>query len=240
MDADPTPKNITYRLEKVTQNYGPFHDASGYFGLFELSIGRKDKKFEVFLEKPLLGNFQAGDQFNLAIVVHNGKETSKLEVYGRIEEARDKSLQPNDLTTSSTTPFPTPKTTTPTSTSSPILSTTPVAVNTTTCDDLMKQTIIVTVVPIFAVLGSGMVLLACFWKKLLEHFRKCMKKKKKPEFEKTDVNNVLSNETELTTVSNSRKTSTASFFGSETFSNAYESDIVNTKESLLDPWEFPR
>lgn len=121
VDRDPTPKNITCRLEKVTQNYGPFHDASGYFGLFELSIGRKDKKFEVFLEKPLLGNFQAGDQFNLAIVVHNGKETSKLEVYGRIEEARDKSLQPNDLTTSST--FPTPKTTTPTSTSSPILST---------------------------------------------------------------------------------------------------------------------
>jgi len=242
VDKDPTQDNITVTLEKVTTNYGPFHDASDYFGLLFLEGRSGDKKYEVILEKPLLGKFKAGDQFNLAIQAHDGQLTHKNEVYGRIEEARDPNAVPKDLTT---TPYPTVKTTTHISTStSPILSTTTLHSNNTasepTSEGSVQVKVEVIVVPIIIVVGVIFVCCFAFKKKLLKLCTRCMKKNK-PELGKRDIDNVLSNETEFTEIPNSRKTSSASFmFGSETLSNTYESDVVNTKETYADPWEFPR
>jgi len=240
-DPDTHPDNITVSLGKVSTNYGPFHDASGFFELYPITSGRGDKKFDVILKKPLLGSFEAGDQFNLAINAHDGDIGSSAEVYGRIEEARDPSLHPDDLTTSSTSRRPT--TTTITSTTTTISSN---IVNTTISDLPSPDTqttvnivVIWVVVPIFA-LGMVGVLLFCCRHKL----RNCTKKSKQPELGKRDINNVLSNETEITDVSNSRKTSMAeSIFHLNTYSNSsntYESDFLQTKEPYQDKWEFPR
>eukprot|EP00092_Neocalanus_flemingeri_P013493 GFUD01014552.1.p1 GENE.GFUD01014552.1~~GFUD01014552.1.p1 ORF type:complete len:606 (+),score=67.44 GFUD01014552.1:159-1976(+) len=244
VDPDTDPSNITASFGKVTTNYGPFHDASEYFGLYPLKSDKGDKKFEAFLKKPLLGKFQAGDQFNLVVQANDGTLTSKVEVYGRIEEARDASLVPNDLTTSSTS------TTTSTTSASPILSKTATEVNTTTSDpkddDALQNNVkdtnlyIAILVPLLSCIVT-LVGCYCFRGKLLPLFKSWKKKKKKPELGKRDIDKVLSNETEFTEIPNSRKTSTASFFsGIETLSNTYESDLVNTKESFADPWEFPR
>jgi len=241
VDPDADQNNVTASLGKVTTNYGPFHDASEYFGLFQLRSSKGDKKYEVFLKKPLLGKFKAGDQFNLVVQASDGQYNVGNEVYGRIEEARNPNLIPSDLTTTSTTTLPTPKTTTLYSnltSASPILSTTSVVVNTTTSEDSMQFTVVVTVVPICVFISGLSLLIYCCHKKLLRFYRNCMKKKK-PELGTRDkLDTVLSNETEFTEIPNSRKTSTASFF--DTLSNTYEPEPVNTKESYSDPWEFPR
>eukprot|EP00092_Neocalanus_flemingeri_P068157 GFUD01083242.1.p1 GENE.GFUD01083242.1~~GFUD01083242.1.p1 ORF type:complete len:285 (+),score=20.82 GFUD01083242.1:47-856(+) len=122
---DKSQSNITASFGKVTNNYGPLHDASEYFGLNPLKSDKGDNKFEAFLKKPLLGKFQAGDQFNLVVQAFNGPIISKMEVYGRIKEALDASLVPSDLTTSSTT--------TTTTSARPILS------NTASISELSSQ-----------------------------------------------------------------------------------------------------
>jgi len=238
VDPDTHPDNITVSLDKIRTNYGPFHDASGFFELYPIKSGKRgDKKYDVILKKPLLGKFEAGDQFNLQILAHDGVITSSSEIYGRIEEARDPNLHPDDLTTSSTSRRPTTTkiTTTTTSTSANIVN--------TTISDLPspdnQNTVIIVAIPIIGASVFISLLLFCCRRKL-----KCPKKSKQPEDGKRDINNVLSNETEITDVSNSRKTSMAdSLFNLTTFSNSsnpYESDFLQTKESNHDKWEFPR
>jgi len=238
VDPDTHPDNITVSLDKIRTNYGPFHDASGFFELYPIKSGKRgDKKYDVILKKPLLGKFEAGDQFNLEIQAHDGVIQSSSEIYGRIEEARDPNLHPDDLTTSSTSRRPTTTkiTTTTTSTSANIVN--------TTISDLPspdnQNTVIIVAIPIIGVGVIISLLLFCCRRKL-----KCPKKSKQPEDGKRDINNVLSNETEITDVSNSRKTSMAdSLFNLTTFSNSsnpYESDFLQTKESNHDKWEFPR
>ena len=240
-DPDTHPDNITVSLGKVSTNYGPFHDASGFFELYPIKSGRGDKKFDVILKRPLLGSFEAGDQFNLAINAHDGVIGSSAEVYGRIEEARDPSLHPDDLTTSSTSRRPTTTkiTSTTTTTSSSIVNTTISDLPSPDTQTTVNIVVIWVVVPIFALGMVGVVLFCCRHK-----LRNCTKKSKQPEPGKRDINNVFSNETEITDVSNSRKTSTAeSIFNLNTFSNSsntYESDFLQTKETYQDKWEFPR
>lgn len=241
VDPDTDPANITASLRKIGTNYGPFHDASQYFELYPIRNTRGDKKFDVILKKPLLGNFEAGDQFNLVIQANDGVITSKHEIYGRIEEARDPSLNPDDLTTKKPIPFPTTATTTTTTT------TTPTVVNTTTSDatnaDSVQTTVNVDVIVIvIPILGTVVLLAVCFICR--RKLKSCTKKTKEPEPGKRDINNVLSNETEITDVPSSRKTSTVGSllgFDMGTISmNTYESDLIQTKESFSDPWEFPR
>jgi len=241
VDPDTDPANITASLRKIGTNYGPFHDASQYFELYPIRNTRGDTKFDVILKKPLLGNFEAGDQFNLVIKANDGVITTKLEIYGRIEEARDPSLNPDDLTTKKPIPFPTTATTTTTTT------TTPTVVNTTTSDatnaDSVQTTVNVDVIVIvIPILGTVVLLAVCFICR--RKLKSCTKKTKEPEPGKRDINNVLSNETEITDVPSSRKTSTVGSllgFDMGTISmNTYESDLIQTKESFSDPWEFPR
>ena len=94
VDPDTDPANIIASIKKSGTNDGPFHDGSQYFELYRVISTRGDKKFDVILNKPLLGSFEAGDQFNLVIQAYDGVETSTTEIYGRIEEARDPSLNP--------------------------------------------------------------------------------------------------------------------------------------------------
>jgi len=241
VDPDTDPANITASLQKIGTNYGPFHDASQYFKLYRIRNTRGDIKFDVILKKVLLGNFEAGDQFNLVIQANDGVITSKHEIYGRIEEARDPSLNPDDLTTKKPIPFPTTATTTTTTT------TTPTVVNTTTSDatnaDSVQTTVNVDVIVIvIPILGTVVLLAVCFICR--RKLKSCTKKTKQPEVGKRDINNVLSNETEVTDVPSSRKTSTVGSmlgFDMGTISmNTYESDLIQTKESFSDPWEFPR
>jgi len=251
LDTHPYPDNITVSIGKIGTNYGPFHDASQYFELYPIKSRKGDKKFDVILKKPLLGNFAAGDQFNLVIQASDGyhNRVFKNDIFGRIEEARDPSLNHDDLTTSSTSPRPTLKTTTKTTTSSTTLNTTSTIVNTTTSDatnaESMQTTVIVIVVSIVPII-SGALAICCFRAKLIKLCKRCTKKTKKPELGKRDIDNVLSNETEITDVPHSRKTSTVGsmmfdmFDMSTTVSNTYEPDLVQTKESYADPWEFPR
>jgi len=99
VDPDTHPDNITVSLNKIRTNYGPFHDASGFFELFPIKSGiRGDIKYDIILKKPLLGKFEAGDQFNLEIQANDGVTKSSSEIYGRIEEARDPDLHPEELT----------------------------------------------------------------------------------------------------------------------------------------------
>lgn len=251
LDTHPYPDNITVSIGKIGTNYGPFHDASQYFELYPIKSRKGDKKFDVILKKPLLGNFEAGDQFNLVIQASDGyhNRVFKNDIFGRIEEARDPSLGHDDLTTSSTSARPTLKTTTKITTSSPILNTTSTIVNTTTSDatnaESMQTTVIVIVLPIVLIIVSGALAICCYRAKLIKLCKRCTKKTKKPELGKRDIDNVLSNETEITDVPQSRKTSTVGsmmfdMFDMSTVSNTYEPDLVQTKESYADPWEFPR
>jgi len=241
VDPDTDPANITASIKKIGTNYGPFHDGSQYFELYPVKSTKREKKFDVILKKPLLGNFEAGDQFNLVIQAYDGVITSTNEIYGRIEEARDPSLNPDDLTTKKPIPFPTTATTTTTTT------TTPTVVNTTTSDatnaDSVQTTVNVDVIVIvIPILGTVVLLAVCFICR--RKLKSCTKKTKQPEVGKRDINNVLSNETEVTDVPSSRKTSTVGSmlgFDMGTISmNTYESDLIQTKESFSDPWEFPR
>jgi len=241
VDPDTDPANITASIKKIGTNYGPFHDGSQYFELYPVKSTIGDKKFDVILKKPLLGSFEAGDQFNLVIQAYDGVITSTNEIYGRIEEARDPSLNPDDLTTKKPIPFPTTATTTTTTT------TTPTVVNTTTSDatnaDSVQTTVNVDVIVIvIPILGTVVLLAVCFICR--RKLKSCTKKTKQPEVGKRDINNVLSNETEVTDVPSSRKTSTVGSmlgFDMGTISmNTYESDLIQTKESFSDPWEFPR
>jgi len=241
VDPDTHPANITASIKKIGTNYGPFHDGSQYFELYPVKSTKRETKFDVILKKPLLGNFEAGDQFNLVIQANDGVITSTNEIYGRIEEARDPSLNPDDLTTKKPIPFPTTATTTTTTT------TTPTVVNTTTSDatnaDSVQTTVNVDVIVIvIPILGTVVLLAVCFICR--RKLKSCTKKTKQPEVGKRDINNVLSNETEVTDVPSSRKTSTVGSmlgFDMGTISmNTYESDLIQTKESFSDPWEFPR
>jgi hypothetical protein len=239
VDPDTHPDNITVSLGKIGTNYGPFHDASQFFELYPVKRGQSDKSFDVILKRPLLGSFEAGDQFNLAIQAHDGVIRSAAEIYGRIEEARDPSLHPDDLTTSSTSRRPTTTrltTTTTTTTASSIVNTT---LSDATSADKVENTvyIVAIVAPVFVSL-----LASCLCWRKREKLKNFFKKTKQPELGKRDINNVLSTETEITDIPHSRKTSTADsmFMGSISNSNAYESDFLQTKESYHDKWEFPR
>jgi len=94
VDPDTDPANITASIKKIGTNYGPFHDGSQYFEMYRVQRTRGDMKFDMILKKPLLGSFEAGDHFNLVIQAYDGVKTSTTEIYGRIEEARDPSLNP--------------------------------------------------------------------------------------------------------------------------------------------------
>ena len=94
---DPSQINVT-----VTRNVnpiGPYHDTSDYFNLFKLKSSnlRNGIQYEVYLSKSLLepeGKFQAGDQFTLELRAQDRRANHvvKLEIYGRIEEARSRAM----------------------------------------------------------------------------------------------------------------------------------------------------
>ena len=72
----------------------------------------------------ILDLFQAGDQFNLNIQAHDGQYHSKTEVYGRIEEARNRTAEeleplpplPSTTRATTTSALPTSSPTSPNST----------------------------------------------------------------------------------------------------------------------------
>lgn len=240
-DPDTHADNITASLGKVASNWGPFHDASSFFELYRLNDSRGELTFDVILKKPLLGQFKAGDQFNLVIQAFDGVISSKTEIYGRIEEARNPALTQDDLTTKATSPRAIPERTT-SSSSTPVSETTS-SVNTTTSDATevasMQTTVTVIVLPIILISFLLSIFSYCCRAQLKKLCKSCTNKIKTPEPGKRDIDNVLSTETEFTEIPNSRKTSSVSaYLGDGTISNTYES--VHTKDSYADPWEFPR
>ena len=84
--------SINVTLSRVTSIIGPFHDAHEFFGLFPLKNHGNNIQYELFLKRSLLHSFKPHDQIVLAITADDGKYTTKNEMYGIIEEARDPSL----------------------------------------------------------------------------------------------------------------------------------------------------
>ena len=84
--------SINVTLSRVTSIIGPFHDAHEFFGLFPLKNHGNNIQYELFLKRSLLHSFKPHDQIVLAITADDGKYTTKNEMYGIIEEARDPSI----------------------------------------------------------------------------------------------------------------------------------------------------
>merc|ERR1711997_153166 len=227
---------INVTVTRNVRNIGPYHDTSDYFDLFKLKSSnlRNGIQYEVYLSKSLLepkGKFQAGDQFTLELRAQDRRANHvvKLEIYGRIEEARMSPLTPS-------LPPPPPPPTTASSTES--VQTTEKEMTTTTSATAEKKTTETNVyfiaVPILFIclsLAAGW----CLKGKLVECCRR------KPT-NKTDVDAVKSNMTEISELP-SRKISSASNSFSESLSssNPYEDSLIitNTKDEK-DRWEFPR
>ena len=145
LDQDSPADRINVTVSRIARNFGAFHDASAYFGLFPLLAERGNKKqyevrrvarcvlallyhfyiaiycceLQVYLAKSLLEKFQAGDQFNLQIEANDGDYTVTHEVYGRIEAARDPSRGAGKGPGRTTNPPTSPTTTTQRSTAPP-------------------------------------------------------------------------------------------------------------------------
>jgi len=241
VDPDTHHTNISVSIGKATYLTGPFHDGSNYFKLYPLKVSKSgDKMYEIQLAKSLLGKFKAGDQFNLNVQAHDGQFHSKTEVYGRIEESRNIPEEP-EITTSSITASPPP----PTRPSPvPVTASPPTSQNSTTVQSPQdgagkveqNRTVFIVVPIVFITLGLSVIL---FFRKKLKKVLPCCARKKNTEGGKRDVDNVISNETEFTDLSPSRKTSMAlSNFSTSSYSEP--SDVVNKEWTKMDPLEFPR
>ena len=79
--------NITIFTDSVSNNFFAFFDGHDYFGLYPLSKSNGDVQYELFLKKPLLDNFNEGDQLHFAVKaeVERSSFTSTTELYGIIE-----------------------------------------------------------------------------------------------------------------------------------------------------------
>jgi len=252
-DLDTHHDNITISFEKPTHVLGPYHDASKFFKAFFINPRKRrfgEKKFDVLLARTLQDNFKIGDQFNLNIQAHDGQYPSKIEVYGRIEEPRNSpafSLLPS-ISSSSLVPTPFPS-----STALPIvdsregnITTIKIEKNLTRTiesglgeqDEQMTTNIIFVIIPIF-LFPIAIFVFCCFCR---ERFKtcawRCCPKYVNERVKKKELNTVVSTVTELTDITNSRKTSLATSL----FSNDYEQNlsVVNKDWANADPWEFPR
>ena len=233
---DPSQINVT-----VTRNVnpiGPYHDTSDYFDLFKLKSSnlRNGIQFEVYLSKSLLepkGKFQAGDQFTLELRAQDRRANHvvKLEIYGRIEEARMSPLTPSLP--------PPPPSTTASSTESVQTTEKKITTTTATAEKKTSQTNVYFIVVPILFFGLSLAVAWCFKGRLKECCRSVCRKK---PTNKTDVDAVKSNMTEISELP-SRKISSASNAFSESLSssNPYEDSlIINNTKDEKDRWEFPR
>ena len=231
---DPSQINVT-----VTRNVnpiGPYHDTSDYFNLFKLKSSnlRNGIQYEVYLSKSLLepeGKFQAGDQFTLELRAQDRRANHvvKLEIYGRIEEARMSPLTPS---------LPPPPSPTPATTTESVQTTEKkIATTTAAAEKSSSETNVYLIIFPIITVGLSLTLAWCFKGKLVECCGRLCRKK---PTNKTDVDAVKSNMTEISELP-SRKISSASNFSSFSSSNPYEDSLIinNTKEEK-DRWEFPR
>ena len=241
-DSPIDPSQINVTVARNVNPIGPYHDTSDYFDLFRLKSSnlRNGIQFEVYLSKSLMepeGKFQAGDQFTLEIRAKDRRASHvvKNEIYGRIEEARMSPLTP------SLPPPPSSTTATTTSTAASVETTEDKnATTTATAEKSSSETnVYLIILPILTV-GLSLTVAWCFKGKLVECWGRLCRKK---STNKTDVDAVKSNMTEISELP-SRKISSASNAFSESFqssSNPYEDSLIinNTKEEK-DRWEFPR
>jgi len=248
IDQDTHHSNLTIAIERNANLYGPFpfYDGSPYFSVRDLKkhktkSQRGERTYEIILSKSLLGNFNVSDQFNLNIVGKDGEHSAKLEVYGRIEEARPIyiSSSPSIESSSSGPPMvmvpPTPSSipiSSPTSPNSSLM-----LPNTQDDDTQMGSTLTLTVtlVPIVVILPALMAAFLCRGR-----LKKACCKGKKVEGGKRDIDNVISNETEFTDLAPSRKDSMAlSTYSTSSYSEPPDS-VNKENNAKMDPLEFPR
>ena len=237
---DPSQINVT-----VTRNVnpiGPYHDTSDYFDLFKLKSSnlRNGIQYEVYLSKSLLepkGKFQAGDQFTLELRAQDRRANHavKLEIYGRIEEARMSPLTPS----LPPPPPPPPSTTASTTASVQTTESNMTSSTTATAEKSTNETNVYFLIFPFLFIGLSLTVAWCFKGKLVECCGRLCRKK---PTNKTDVDAVKSNMTEISELP-SRKISSASNAFSESLSssNPYEDSlIINNTKDEKDRWEFPR
>ena len=241
-DSPIDPSQINVTVARNVNPIGPYHDTSDYFDLFRLKSSnlRNGIQFEVYLSKSLMepeGKFQAGDQFTLEIRAKDRRASHvvKNEIYGRIEEARMSPLTP------SLPPPPSSTTATTTSTAASVQTTEDKnATTTATAEKSSSETNVYFIILPILTVGLSLTVAWCFKGKLVECWGRLCRKK---STNKTDVDAVKSNMTEISELP-SRKISSASNAFSESFqssSNPYEDSlIINNTKDEKDRWEFPR
>jgi len=232
-------ENGTVTIEPISTKIGGFAEITpDYFKLTELRQPAPNQRaFEISLAKPLYNNFKIGDQFSISTKL-NSEISFSNHVAGEVEHPVNPDFGIDDLTTKRPTPRPTVKTTPTTSTSSSSSST---ASDAGTEDGLSQGekekegggVLVIVIVPLLVVLPS-LALAAYMFRRRLFKGCLCCKPLDKEESNKREVDTALSNQTDMTDLQSSRKTSIA-------VTNSYESEFINAKEWVsTDPWEIPR